>query len=71
MQVRVFAYHKKVMEQRGGNIWVELDGKENFKHYFAPTLPAQLNSVEKYLLEKPWYHTYYLETLKSIYLDLK
>lgn len=62
----VIEYHKKVMNQRGGNAWVEIDNKNNIKHFFAPTLSDNLNTISKYLTERPWFHTYYLETLRSI-----
>lgn len=66
----VLAYHKRIMESRGGNMWLELDEKNNFKHYFAPILPEHSRTADKYLDKKPWYHTYYLETLKSIRIGL-
>jgi hypothetical protein len=62
----ILSYHKKIMTLRGGNIWIEIDEKNNFKHYFAPLLSEKLNTIPKYLKERPWWHTYYLETLSSI-----
>ncbi len=62
----ILSYHKKIMTLRGGNIWIEIDEKNNFKHYFAPALSEKLSTIPKYLKERPWWHTYYLETLSSI-----
>ncbi len=66
----ILAYHKKVMEQREGNCWIELDEKGTIKHLFSPVLSEKYNTIPKYLKEKPWWHTYYIETLQSIYLGL-
>jgi hypothetical protein len=66
----VLNYHKNIMMQRGGNAWIELDEQNNFKHYFAPVLSENMKSIKKYLIEKPWLHRYYLETLRSIYNGL-
>jgi hypothetical protein len=67
----ILEYHRKVLEQRGGHVWIELDENSNIKHYFAPSLPEHLNTIAKYLVERPWWHTYYLATLRSIYQGLK
>ena len=58
------------MDLRGGNRWIDLDEKENFKHYYIPGLSDYLNTVQKYLSQKPWWHTYYLDTLRSIHYGL-
>ena len=63
-------YHKKVMLNRGSNVWVEMDNEGNLKHYFAPVLDVNLNKIPSYLKLKPWWHTYYLETLRSIHKGL-
>lgn len=63
-------YHKEVLSKRGGNAWIDFDKEGNLKHYFAPSLNDQLNTIPKYLTEKPWFHTYYLETLQSIHKGL-
>jgi hypothetical protein len=63
-------YHKEVMTKRGGNAWIDFDKEGNLKHYFAPSLNDGLNTIPKYLTEKPWWHTYYLETLRSIHKGL-
>ena len=65
----IISFHKKIMEQRGGNMWIEMDNN-NFKHYFAPGLQDYVNTIPKYLDERPWWHKYYLETLRSIYQGL-
>jgi|GEM_PF-2447150 len=66
----IIKYHKKVMEQRGGSAWLEIENENNIKHYFAPILSEFRNTIPKYLLQKPWLHTYYLETLRSIHYGL-
>jgi hypothetical protein len=66
----VLKYHNKVMTQRGGNMWVELDGKGSFKHYFCGSLPEYISSVSAYLKSNVWLHTYYLETVRSIHYGL-
>ncbi len=63
-------YHKNIMLIRGSNIWVEMDKSGNVKHYFAPILDSKINTIPKYLQMKPWLHTYYLETLRSIHKGL-
>jgi hypothetical protein len=67
---RIIEFHKMIMHQRGGSMWIELDQHDNVKHYFAPKLSDYLNTIPKYLKEKPWWHRYYLETLRSIYQGL-
>jgi hypothetical protein len=66
----VLNYHNKVMNQRGGNMWVELDSKGSFKHYFCGSLPEYINNVSAYLKSNVWLHTYYLETVRSIHYGL-
>lgn len=66
----VLSYHNKVMTQRGGNMWVELDSKGSFKHYFCGSLPEYINSVSTYIKSDVWLHTYYLETVRSIHYGL-
>ncbi len=63
-------YHKQVMQMRGGSVWCELNENNQFKHYFAPKLGEKLSSITEYLNEKPWLHSYYLETLQSIHAGL-
>lgn len=67
----VFSYHKQIMAKRGGNSWIDLDEDGNLKHYFSPFLIEALNTIPKYLKERPWWHTYYLETVRSIHKGLK
>ena len=68
--IRVLEYHKKIMDDRGGNKWVELDSLNNFKHYFGVPLPKEINTIPKYLDSKGWLHTYYLGTVRNIYEGL-
>jgi len=63
-------YHNEVIRKRGGNAWIDFDKEGNLKHFFAPSLNSALNTIPKYLSEKPWWHTYYLETLRSIHKGL-
>jgi len=63
-------YHKEVMQLRGGNVWCEINVNNHFKHYFAPKLDEKLDSIPGYLNERPWLHSYYLETLQSIHAGL-
>jgi len=66
----VLAYHNDIMDQRGGNVWVELDDKGSFKHYFCTSLVDHMSTVPGYLQSNVWLHTYYLETLRSIHAGL-
>ena len=66
----ILVYHKKVMEQRGGNMWVELNDKGTLKHNFCAALPEYINTVPKYLKANVWLHTYYLESVSSIHSGL-
>lgn len=66
----LLTYHRKVMEQRGGNIWVEMDDKGTFKHYFCASLSESINAIPTYLKADVWLHTYYLETVRSIHSGL-
>jgi hypothetical protein len=66
----IMSYHKKLMDQRGGNMWFEIVDQNNIKHYFAPVLSDDVNTIPKYLKLRPWWHHYYLETVQSIYLSL-
>lgn len=62
----VLVYHSKIMDNRGGTMWVNLEVDRHFKHYFGTPLRENLNSIAKYLKANFWWHTYYLETLRSI-----
>ena len=65
----IMEYHRNIMEERGGAAWLEFNG-ETFRHHFSPRLSDETNTVEKYMEREFWYHTYYLETLHSIYQGL-
>jgi hypothetical protein len=67
----ILTYHHHIMNKRGGSKWVEMDDKGTLKHYFSPPLPEYLNSIKKYMQERPWLHHYYLGTLWSIHQGLK
>lgn len=67
---QIITYHKVIMQQRGGNVWCEMNDEGQFKHYFSPRFSESLNTIPKYLNERPWLHSYYLETLQSIHTGL-
>jgi hypothetical protein len=62
----IIQYHEKIMKLRGGNAWLEMDEKGNFKHHFSIPLWANINKVDDYLKHQPWLHTYYYESLQLI-----
>jgi hypothetical protein len=62
----VIDYHNDIMKARGGSAWLEISDLGTIKHHFSPSLDASIDTVEKYLKEQPWTHTYYLESLQSI-----
>jgi hypothetical protein len=63
---KLLNYHKDVMNSRGGTSWLDILEDLNIRHFFAPNLPDSYNTLEKYLVKKPWRHTYYVETLLSM-----
>lgn len=67
----ILKFHKKVIDDRGGTAWVDIDERQNAKHFFSPTLNKDYNSIPKYLAAKPWWHTYYLESLSLIHNGLQ
>jgi hypothetical protein len=67
----VLNYHKKINTDRGGNSWYDIESNGNVKHNFSPTLNEKYNTIEKYLDRPFWFHTYYLETLRSIYQGMQ
>jgi len=62
----IIYYHEKIMKMRGGTAWLELDEKGNFKHHFSIPIGAHMNTVDVYLKNKPWLHTYYFESLNLV-----
>lgn len=60
----ILSYHDKIMNARGGNAWLTLGANDVVQHHFSPSLHHR--DIVKYLEEKPWFHTYYIETLRSI-----
>lgn len=64
-------YHRKINQDRGGNSWFEIENNGIVKHNFSPALSEKFNTIEKYLNKPFWFHTYYLETLRSIYLGIQ
>jgi len=62
----ILNYHKKIMEDRGGMAWVELEG-ENLKHYINQSSNVSTSEVVNGGF---WYNRYYLDALRSIYNGL-
>lgn len=62
----VLSFHEDTMRKRGGDSWVLMTEDGHLKHRFGGSLPANLDTVSKYLRSGYWYHTYYLDTLSSI-----
>lgn len=60
----VLKYHERLLLARGGNAWLSLGNKGVIQHHFSPNL--HYKTVADYLKHQPWFHTYYLETLRSI-----
>ena len=62
----VLNYHKKIMEDRGGSAWVELDN-DYIKHYIPQTTSTSTADI---VSGGYWYNRYYLDAVKSIYNGL-
>jgi hypothetical protein len=62
----ILRYHKKIMEDRGGVAWVELENEE-LKHYIPQTVSV---TTENIVSGNYWYNRYYLDAVKSIYNGL-
>ena len=62
----ILNYHKKIMEERGGSAWVELEN-DYIKHYIPQTMHATTSDI---VSGGYWYNRYYLDTVKSIYNGL-
>ncbi len=58
----ILAYHKKVMEDRGGIAWVEMEQGE-IKHHISQ---GERKSTEAVIHGGYWYNRYYLDAVKSI-----
>jgi hypothetical protein len=63
----ILNYHKKVMEDRGGIAWVELEQGE-LKHHLSQGAPKSTAAV---LHGGYWYNRYYLDAVRSIQKGLK
>lgn len=64
-------YHRKINVDRGGNSWFEIENSGIVKHNFSPALNEKYNTIKKYLNQPFWFHTYYIETLRSIYQGIQ
>lgn len=62
----IVLYHVKIMKMRGGNAWLEVDEKGLVKHQFSIPLNGNITTVDDYLKNQPWLHTYYFESLKLV-----
>jgi hypothetical protein len=58
----ILSYHKKVMEDRGGIAWVEMEQGE-LKHHISQ---GERKSTEAVIHGGYWYNRYYLDAVKSI-----
>lgn len=67
----VLSYHRKISISRGGGAWFEIDESGILRHNFSPNLNEKFNTIDKYLEHPVWWHTYYLETLRSIYNSIQ
>ena len=65
--IAILNYHKKVMEERGGIAWVEIEQGE-LKHHISQGEPQ---STEAVVLGGYWYNRYYLDAVRSIQRGLK
>jgi hypothetical protein len=63
----ILNYHKKVMEDRGGIAWVEMENGE-LKHHISQGAPK---STEVVVHGGYWYNRYYLDAVRSIQKGLK
>lgn len=50
----------------GGAAWFEIEATGTIRHNFSPELNQRFNTIDLYLKHPFWWHTYYLETLRSI-----
>jgi len=64
------AYHHQVSLARGGSPWFEFDSDGGIKHHYAPLLNDSYDTPQKYFSKPFWWHTYYLETLRSVQIGL-
>lgn len=62
----ILKYHKKIMEDRGGSAWVELEN-DYIKHYIPQSSSFSTDDI---VSGKYWYNRYYLDAVKSIYNGL-
>ncbi|WP_055445556.1 hypothetical protein [Lacinutrix himadriensis] len=62
----ILNYHKKIMEDRGGVAWVELEN-DHIKHYIPQAIHVSTSNV---VVNGYWYNRYYLDAVKSIYTGL-
>lgn len=68
--VNILGYHRQISLARGGSPWLELESNGNIRHHYAPILNDAYNTPQKYFIKPFWWHTYYLETLRSVYNGL-
>jgi hypothetical protein len=61
--LEIVKYHKAVMDNRGGQAWLNVNDNLEVKHLFSPMLKEEFSSSKKYIESGFWYHHYYLNTL--------
>jgi hypothetical protein len=67
----IIKYHKKIMERRKNAPWIELHADDTLKHIQTATLPEEYNRVDEFLLKRPWFNRYYLDSVQSLREFLK
>lgn len=63
---QIILYHEKIMKERGASAWIELRDN-SVKHYINQKTPFK---SDKIISNSVWYHSYYIDTVFSIYKGL-
>jgi len=60
--IKLNAYHKTIMNERGGTAWLEISERGDVKHYYWHN-----DALNKIPINNPkWIHDFYIPTVKSI-----
>jgi hypothetical protein len=59
----IVEYHKKIMNDRGGEAWLSITDKNGIKHNFSNRY--DFKTAKEYLSSGEWHHSYYIPTLKN------
>lgn len=62
----IVTYHKQVMAERKNSPWLELQPAGTIKHLQTTSLPESIDSVKKFLSKRPWFHRYYVDSVRSL-----